>query len=710
MLFNEIIWRLPLTNPVLIFSLVLFIILFAPILLNRLRVPSIIGLILAGVAIGPKGFNLLLRDSSIELFGTVGLLYIMFLAGLEIDLSDFKKNRNKSIVFGMFTFLIPMGLGTLAGFYFLEFSLTSSILLASMFASHTLLAYPIASRFGVSKSLPVNITVGGTIITDTLALLVLAVIAGSAKGELDQAFWLNLSISVLIFGAAVLIGFPYIGRWFYKKFEDNVSQYIFTLAMVFLAAFLAELAGIEAIIGAFLAGLALNRLIPHTSPLMNRIEFVGNALFIPFFLIGVGMLVDLRVLFNGPGALIVSATMITVATVAKWLAAFLTQKSFRLSATDRQMIFGLSNAQAAATLAAVLVGFKLGILSEDVLNGTILMILVTCLISSFAVERAARKMALLEATDLTEAEEKVEKILVPLSNPENVDQLIDLAVLVKDASNKGPIYALTVVQDNETATAQLVQGRKILEKAAKLAAATDNSLEMITRVDMNTTNGIVHSATEHNISDIILGWNPKPQVVDKLFGGIMDNLLKRTDQSILVSRNVQPINTIKRILIVVPEHAEYEPGLLRWVGIIRNLSKQMGSKVIFYGNESFASKLKAITNSKKLNFDYSVTHFDKFDDFLVLARDVQKNDLFITVSARKGTLSYQPLLDKLPLQLAKYFQDNSFILIFPEQPGYEDGLNYQMDASMPSPIQENIDRINRMGKFVKRVFTGESGS
>ncbi|MEZ7884757.1 MAG: cation:proton antiporter, partial [Bacteroidales bacterium] len=354
----------PLDNPVVIFTVILFIILFAPILLNKIRIPSLIGLIIAGALIGPNGFNLILRDSSITLFGTVGLLYIMFLAGLEIDLAEFRKNSVKSFVFGMYTFWIPMIIGTTVGFYVLGFSYVTAILLASMFASHTLLTYPIISKFGVTKNRAVNITIGGTMITDTLALLVLAAIAGMSTGKADNGFWIRLIISVIIFGAVVFFGFPIIARWFFKRFSESILQFIFVLGMVFLAGFLAQLAGIEAIIGAFLAGLTLNRLIPETSPLMNRVQFVGNALFIPFFLIGVGMLIDYRVFFEGWETIKVAIIMTVVALVAKFLAAWFTQKTYKFSTDERRLIFGLSNSQAAATLAAVLVGYNI-ILGQD---------------------------------------------------------------------------------------------------------------------------------------------------------------------------------------------------------------------------------------------------------------------------------------------------------------------------------------------------------
>ena len=343
---------LPLTNPVLIFSVILFIILFAPLVLHRFKIPDIVGLIIAGALIGPYGLHIMDRDSSIVLFGTVGLLYIMFVAGLEIDMADFKKNSKRGLIFGLYTFFIPMILGTLAGVYLLDFSYPTSILLASMFASHTLVTYPIVSKYGITKNRAINVTIGGTVITCLLALFVLAVIVGMSTGELTQGFWIQLGVSTIVFAFIVLWGFPFVGRWYFKRYDDRVGQFIFVLGLVFFASFLAEAAGLEAIIGAFLAGLALNRLIPNTSALMNRIEFVGNALFIPFFLIGVGMLVNFHVFLYDLTTIWVAVVMCVVATVSKFIPAWLAQKNFRFTASERTLLFGLSNAQAAATLAA----------------------------------------------------------------------------------------------------------------------------------------------------------------------------------------------------------------------------------------------------------------------------------------------------------------------------------------------------------------------
>jgi Kef-type K+ transport system membrane component KefB len=460
---------LPLTNPVLKFLLLLLVMLFVPIFFSKIKIPPLLGLIIAGAFLGQNGTNLLERDSSIILSGTAGLLYIMFLAGLEMDLKEFRKNSQKSIVFGLFTFLIPMTLGVLSSIYILNFSVLTSVLLASMFASHTLIAYPMVSKLGVSKNRAVTVTIGGTLITDTLALLVLAVIVGMTKGKVDATFWIKLVISLLIFGFTVLFIFPLIARSFFKRFHDNVSQYIFVLFIVFLGAFLAELAGIEPIIGAFLSGISLNRLIPHTSPLMNRIEFVGNAIFIPFFLIGVGMLIDYKVFFKDFETIKVGTIMIIVATLSKYLAAYFTQKTYKFTLDERRVIFGLSNAQAAATLAAVLVGYNIEIgktqtgemirlLNENVLNGTILMILVTCTIASFIAQKGAKNIALAE-NDLSKTKEETqnellkrvslqqERILIPVGNIQTTDELINLSILIKSAQNKKNLYALSIVTD-----------------------------------------------------------------------------------------------------------------------------------------------------------------------------------------------------------------------------------------------------------------------
>ncbi len=670
---------LPLTDPVLKFLLILVIILAAPLLLNKLRIPHLLGLIIAGAIIGPNGFNLVLRDSSIILSGTAGLLYIMFLAGLEIDLGDFKKNKWKSLTFGMYTFLVPMALGTLVGLYVLNFSMLTSILLASMFASHTLIAYPIISKLGITKDKAVGITVGGTMITDTLALLVLTVIVEMAVGDVDDWFWYRLGAAIILFFAFVMIVFPIVGRWFFKRCEDNVSQYIFVLVMVFLGAYLAELAGLESIIGAFLAGMALNRLIPSTSPLMNRVEFVGNAIFIPFFLIGVGMLMDYRAFFTNWDTIKVGAVMIVVATVAKFGAAWLTQKTFRMSVDQRRVIFGLSNAQAAATLAAVMVGYNvilgetpagepIRLLNESVLNGTILMILVTCTMASFSAQKGAHNIAMNDVSEEKEGTgEHQERILIPVSYEKNVTELVNLSTAIKSKKNKNGLFALNVINNQASDDKAFKQSKKVLNMAVTTASATDNVLQDLLRYDLNVANAIISVIKEQGITDLVLGLHQGKGVVSSFLGNMTEAILGQSNVTTLIYRPIQPIATVKRHLVVVPARAEKEVGFPMWVNKVWNIIHNSGAKAVFYASEDTTMYLKEIYKKRPIEAEFS--SFDDWDDFLIMSREIKSDDTLWVVMSRRERLSYHANMSRIPNYLNKYFQSNSFVLVYPIQAG-----------------------------------------
>lgn len=630
---------LPLTDPILKFLLILVIILFAPILLNKIKIPHLLGLIIAGAVIGPYGLYLMERDSSIILSGTAGLLYIMFLAGLEMDLGDFKKNALKSILLGLYGFIIPMALGTAVGIYILKYSVLTSVLMASMFASHTLITYPIVSKLGIAKNIAVNITVGSTLITNILALLVLAIVVGLSAGEIQEYFALRLSISFIVFTAIIMILFPLIGRWFFKNYDDNVSQYIFVLVMVYLGAVLSELAGIEGIIGAFLAGLSLNNLIPQTSPLMNRIDFVGNAIFIPFFLLGVGMLIDYTAFFNEKETLIVAGTMSVLAIIGKYLPAWLIQKTYGFTKDERQLIFGLSTAQAAATLAAVLVGYNIivgetetgepiRLLSESILNGTIIMILVTCTVASFVTQKAANSVALAEASD-TEIDdtESEERILVPVSNIENIDELVSLAISVKSAKNKDGLYALSIINNNTEGVDEEKQGKKLLNKATVTASATDNKINELLRYDLNVINGITGVIKEHGITDLILGLHVQSGISDSFLGTLIKGILSKCNVTTLIYKPVQPLATVKRNIIVVPENAEKEIGFAYWVSKVWNIARNSKTSLIFYGAEPTLRILKEIQSKHPLECSY--IPFTNWDDFLIISRDLKRKILLV---------------------------------------------------------------------------------
>ncbi len=699
-------FTLPLRNPVLIFAIVLLIILLSPIILRRLRVPGIIGLILAGVIIGPHGLNLLLRDSSIILFGTVGLLYIMFLAGVEIDLNEFKRTRLKSFLFGLLTFSIPQSIGTIIAFYYLEFSLLSSILLASMFASHTLLTYPIVSKLGLSKHEAVTVAIGGTLITDTLALFLLSVIVQIHNNQMTPAFWLMATLLMILFGLFIFYGIPWLARWFFRSFEgEGYSHFIFVLSVVFLSAFFAQLAYLEAIIGAFLSGLVFSRLIPARSALMNRIEFVGNTLFIPFFLISTGMIIDLKLLFSGWQTLNVALVMTMVALAGKWLAAFTTQKILGYSTAERGIIFGLSNSQAAATLAAVTIGYQIGLFNDNVLNGTVVMILITCLISSLATESAARKLAKIEAPDETIPERASERIMVPVSNPKTIEKLIELSILIKDKASPEPIYPLTIVKDADKAAEQITLCRKVLNESFRQAEAAEMQMQLVTRIDINPASAILRAIKELQITTLIIGWNAKMSTSEKIFGGVLDNVLHNSNQTIMVSKLNGILNIVERVHLFVPELAHREAEFTGWFRQIKTLTGQIGAKLMIHSDSETLKVLKraSLTVNPQVATDFfeiGQSLFIYLDSFMV-----EPSDVCIFVSSRRSFISYQPYLDELPFYLSNNYQTHSFIVVYPAQeigPKYESAL--QLDDDSLFPYEKSISRYRQLKNHLIKIL------
>jgi Kef-type K+ transport system membrane component KefB/nucleotide-binding universal stress UspA family protein len=700
---------LPVTDPVLKFLIILLIILFAPLLFTKIKLPHILGLIIAGALVGPNGFNLLARDESMMLLGTAGLLYIMFLAGLELDMIDFKKNSSKSLAFGLYTFLIPMILGTIINIYFLKFSIPTSVLLSSMYASHTLIAYPILSKFGVVKNRAVNVAVGGTIITDTLTLLVLSIVVGMMTGNVNALFWTKLSVSILVFGLILLFLFPFIGRWFLKSNQDNVSQYIFVLVMVFSGSMLAKAAGIEPIIGAFLSGLALNRLIPATSPLMNRTSFVGNAIFIPFFLISVGMLVDYRAFFTDPETIKVAAVMTLVAAGAKFLAAWATQKTFRFTRNERSLIFGLNNAHAAATLAIVMVGYNvilgesaagepIRLFNDNILNGTIIMILITCTMATFSAQKGAKNIALSKASDV-ESTDSTERILIPISNPNTIEELICLSTLIRSGKNKDGLFALNIINSDDSQPGSDKKAKEILEKAQVSASATDTEIKTLLRYDLDSVNGIANVIRENNITDLVLGLHAQEDISDSFLGKLTEGILVKSNISTFVYRPVQPISTVKRHLVIIPENAEYESGFSFWLVRIWNIAMNTGTKLIFYASEHIISLMRDIQRTHPIEAEFNI--YSDMSDFLGFTKKIKIDDNIIVVLSRKDTLSFQSIMNKIPTYLITYFRNTNFLLVYPAQSGTR--TKEEIDLTNPS-LLETIEKIGVMGKTIANLF------
>lgn len=701
-------FKLPLVNPVLIFSLILFIILISPIVLRKINIPSIIGLIISGVIIGPHGFNILEKSSAVDLFSTIGLLYIMFIAGLELDLNEFKAHKNKSLIFGVFTFVIPLAIGYPVCYYFLNYDFNASFLTASMFATHTLVTYPIVSKMGISKNKAVAITVGGTIFTDTAVLIILAIILANSQGHLNMQFWIRMSISFVIFLAIMFVLIPRIAKWFFRTLEsEKHSHYIFVLAVVFFAAFLAEVAGVEPIIGAFVAGLALNKLIPHSSALMNRIEFIGNSLFIPFFLISVGMLVDVKVIAGAPEALIIAGTLSVVAIAGKWLAAKLTQYSFKFSNAQGQLIFGLSGAHAAATLAVILVGYRANILDENILNGTVILILIACIIASFATEKAAKKIIV--ETDEHSAENAVnsrmtnEHILMPISNVENLEKLLEYSILIKDKNSPNPISILTVVSNDDEAEVNILKARNKLEDFVKQGSAAETKVKVITTIDHSAASGIARISKEITADIVVIEWPERSVMLDKLLGEKLDRILSKISRTIFICDFKRPLVLHKRIIVVAPPYSEKEKGFDLWAAKIAKLGQELSIPIQMYCNDATGNATEKFFKKSKLTPSVSYHRFVDWDDFLVLSRNIKDDDLIVLASSRKGAASYMSVLESLPHKLEKYFAGNSKLIIYPQQFGLIYDRELYEDISV-EPITRGIETIQKLGKGIGNIF------
>lgn len=672
----------PITNPTWIFLVVLAIILFAPLLFNRIRVPHLVGMILAGVLVGEHGLNILSRDSSFELFGKVGLYYIMFLASLEMDLEGLKKNRTRGIIFGLITFLIPMVLGYAAGQWLLHLRWEASLLFSCIIASHTLIAYPIVGRYGLSRHDCVTIAIAGTMIALLLALFTLAGISASAKGDVSVGFWLFFFLKCAVYCFFIFFFYPRFTRYFFKHYSDNVTQFTFVLVLLVLSAALSELAGLEGLFGAFLAGLVLNRYIPRVSPLMNRIEFVGNALFIPYFLISVGMLVNLRNLFYHREAIIVVLVMVVTATVTKWLGAWATQQVLRMKAAERRMLFGLSNAHAAGALAMIMVGTQLEVapgvylIGDDIINGVVLVILVSCIISSLVTDRAAREIALSETSASADTNDINEKVMVALYNPDSVEALIDTAIMMRDPNRQKEMIAMQVCLDNERVEQQLKQGKQNLERAARAAAAADAQLSLYNRVGVNVVGSIVHSMKELEASELLLGLHHKRRMGDSYLGTIATELLARINRQVIIVNYLMPVNVVHRIIVAVPEWAEKEVGFYRWVERVSRMAEQLGCRIDFYAHTDTIPLLRdyIVTNHPSARTSY--VPLDDWDDLLIVTQHLSYDHLFVLVSARRGGISWQPSFDNLPTQLVRHFSNNSLMIIYPEQFGQSHELSF----------------------------------
>lgn len=659
-------FSLPISDPVLIFAIVLMAIMLIPVLLRRTSIPPIVGMIVFGVVIGPYATNVLTNSDVMVLFGKVGLLYIMFLAGLEIEFVSFRKNSKPSIFFGLFTFIIPYVFGYFSAHYLLDFNFIQASLVGILLASNTLIAFPSASRLGITKTSAATAAVSGTVIADTIVLVLLALLSTLLKGDGNSGFFTFL-VTFSVFSFVLFILLPRLAAWFFKSVTtDGTTQFLFVLTSLFAAAFASELAGAEPIIGAFFAGLALNRLIPSTSTLMNRIEFVGSTLFIPFFLISVGMLIRIDVLFEGHEPLLYAAVLIVLAISSKWLAAFLTRLVFKLTSNEMHVIFGLTSARAAATLAVALIGLRYDAISNDLFNATIFLIMFSSLFSSYHTEKYGKRLAIEEMDKVSEAEAPLlQRILVPIANPATVKKLIDLAIMIHNPKSPEPIFSLSVVKDDHDARKQLAAIKPGLDEVKKHAAASNVKLETLNRIDLNVTEAIVKSTLELGASSLILGWSSRASDLRNIFGNMFEAILNETVCQVIISSLPKPLNTTERILVLVPENAELEIGFKRWISAIHTLSRQLSTDVTFYASD----KCKTLANKsmQKKGSPERKKDFGYEPDAFFAEASHPKQSLFVMINSRPHSLSYQQRTWKTTFRIPQMLPDQNVLIIFPEQ-------------------------------------------
>ena len=612
----------------LILTLVIGIIWFVPLVCRKIHVPSIVGFIIAGIIIGPSVLDLVGESPTIKILGSLGMLYIMFQSGSEIDINDFKQYKYRSLYFGICTFFIPFALGVVTSRYLLGFGWMSSLLLGAMYGSHTLMTYPIVSRYGVQKNVAVNITVGATMWAITLSLMVLAVAEGWNSGVQTHMDYLIQILLLLLFLVSVLWLFPRFARMFFKRYRDPISEFMVVMLMLVGSALLADMAGLEGILGAFVCGVSLNRLLPNRSPLMTRITFMGNSVFVPLFLISVGLMIDIHVFWSGWTTILIAAMMIITKLLGKSIAAWIAQVTFHFSKHERQLIYGLSHATAAGTLAIATIAYQMGILSAEVLNASVLMILVLCTTASFITEHAAKELALQESARL-------------------------------EADHEDDYWLLTSIGEKGTK-------RETLREIAELA-----SLDNIE---------IKQSADWQDVS----------------------NIVEHTSKSVIVYHEVQPINTINRLVVAVPRYAEKERDFITCFGLVRRLAGELGAKVVFYAHTDTQVALQAMCRRPGKYLRASFRTMDGWEQVGIITQTIMENDMLVLLSSRKSTASYNPLFEEIPTMLAEHLTNFSSMVVYPEQlTGGPDMDTLLMEIP---PTSKTWSVISQIKQSVKRLI------
>lgn len=647
------------SKPVGFFLIVMAIILITPLISERLKLPGIIGIIIGGMLIGPHGLGLLEDNDRIQFLSTIGLVYLMFSAGLEVDINQFMKVRARALVFGIITFIFPQLMGMGLG-YILGLDWLGMILLGSAFASHTLIAFPILTKLGVTRNEAVAVTTGATVLTDIGAFIILAVVLGAGKGGLSFGYFAQLFVLLAIFTALIIFGLPRFGKFVFQRLTGRAVEFQFVIVALFVAAFVAEVIGVHEVVGAFLAGLAVNSMLPRHSPVAGHVLFIGESFFIPVFLLYSGLITNPLTFLESPQTIVVAAGVTVVAYVSKFIAAWLTARIYKYSKSEFWTVYGLSHAQAAVTIPTLVIGLETGLFDPTLFNAAILMILLTSITSPLIVQRFAPDIQTVSAD--VEQTSLFGRILVPVSESGHSEGLVSLASLLARGS-KGKVLAVSIAQDkgpNEHNS--LMMHKELLGKVSQSMHDPDAEIEFIPRLAATHAQGILHMAQEEKASLIVMGWRGRRTFRESVLGSVLDEVIWGTDSPVVAGKLSLPLNSMRQVIFIVPPKAVPPIALRRMVEATLAIAKALNVPLLVRADKSYVQNFEALFAA--INPD-QVYKLETLKDQLKpekLEHEVVSD--FIILPGFGSRKRVQDTLGNIPEQIARYFEGNLAILHF----------------------------------------------
>jgi Kef-type K+ transport system membrane component KefB/nucleotide-binding universal stress UspA family protein len=647
-----------LNEPVAFFLLIMSIILVTPLLSERVRLPGIIGIIIGGMLIGPHGFHLIEAGDRMVFLSTIGLVYLMFSAGLEVDINQFMRVRGRSMIFGFFTFLMPQLMGMVLG-WILGLDWLGMILLGSAFASHTLIAFPILTRFGVTRNEAVAVTTGATVLTDIGAFIVLAVVLGARTGGLSLVYFIQLFILLTAFTLLIVFGLPRLGKFFFQHFSAREIEFQFVIVVLFVAAFGAELIGVHEVVGAFLAGLAINATLPRHSPVTGHVLFIGESFFIPVFLLYSGMITDPLSFLENTQTIVVALGVTLVAYVSKLVAAWIAARIFKYTKNEFWTVYGLSHAQAAVTIPTLVIGLETGLFDTTLFNAAIVMILLTSITSPLIVQRFGNNLQ--AASEEDQPSPLFSRILVPVIDPKSQEQLLGLAALLAKV-NEGKTMALSVLKAGTAPENHFAQHRDLLGRTPEILNDPESEIELIPRLAETHAKGILYTAQERNASIILMGWRGKRTLRESLLGSVLDEVIWGSDTPVIVAKLSVPLNGTQRVIFVMPPKVIPQIGLRRMLEVNLSLAKALNVPLLLRADPSYMQSIHGLLTV--LDSDHPLD-VEALKDQLKPATLEQENiSHFMVVPGFGSRKRVADTLGNLPERLAADFDGNLAILHF----------------------------------------------